>query len=79
MKLQDTEGWLTTMKHKRSVISITIAALMLVSLCAVCVSTSVSANPPPAPGLHRAICKDHISNISLYKAMTAPYGTGISQ
>ena len=35
------------MKHKRSVISITIAAFMLVSLCAVCASTSVSANPIP--------------------------------
>ena len=31
------------MKHKRSLISIAMAAIVLVSLCAVCVSTSVSA------------------------------------
>jgi len=33
------------MKHKRSIISIALAAIMLVSLCAVCASTSVSAAP----------------------------------
>ena len=33
------------MKHKRSVISIAMATIMLVSLCAVCASTSVSAAP----------------------------------
>ena len=31
------------MKHKRSIISIALATIMLVSLCAVCASTSVSA------------------------------------
>ncbi len=36
------------MKYKSSVISITLAALVLVSLCAVCASTSVSGNPIPA-------------------------------
>ena len=33
------------MKQKNSIISITLATLLLVSLCAVCASTSVSANP----------------------------------
>jgi len=35
------------MKHKRSLMSIAVATIMLVSLCAVCASTSVSARIEP--------------------------------